>query len=339
VANLRTDAIRIAGRTLEPSPVFDTYWRFAAARQDMYLRRLDGSPAPWTDDPILREHRFTNAFRAADRVSQFLIRDVIYGDDTPQESDDVIFRILLFKAFNKVTTWQELERQVGPVSWKHYSFETYLHALDRTAQSGPIYSPAYVIPPPQLGGSTKRENHLRLIEHIMRDGITSVVEGARSLAPVYERLCSYPSIGPFLAFQFTIDLNYSEVMDAGEDAFVIAGPGARDGIRKCFGRSAHGIESEVIHYMAAAQEQHFERLGLHFGGLFGRPLQLIDCQNVFCEVDKYARVAHPDTPGISGRTRIKQKYRPQNDPLTAFFPPRWGLPSTAEPPGVGRLFA
>lgn len=339
VATACTDSIKVAGRTLEPSPVFDTYWRFAAVRQEMYLSRLAGSPGPWTDDPILREHRFTNAYRAADRVSQFLIREVIYGRDAPRRAEDIVFRVLLFKVFNKISTWQAVERRVGPVSWRTYDFHSYREAVDEAAQRGPIYSPAYVIPPPRLGEATKRENHLRLLESIMRDRLTSLVAGARDLAPVYERLRSYPSVGPFLAFQFTIDLNYSEVMDAGEDEFVVAGPGARDGIRKCFGRGAEGIETEVIHYMAETQQQHFERLGLEFSGLFGRPLQLIDCQNLFCEVDKYARVAHPATRGISGRTRIKRKFSPRADPLTAYFPPRWGLPSVAESAVGGRLFA
>lgn len=37
-----TAPIRIAGRLLQPSPVFDTYWRFAAARHAMYLARVAG---------------------------------------------------------------------------------------------------------------------------------------------------------------------------------------------------------------------------------------------------------------------------------------------------------
>ncbi|WP_267883292.1 nucleotide kinase domain-containing protein, partial [Streptomyces sp. NRRL S-37] len=95
-------------------------------------------------------------------------------------------------------------------------------------------------------------------------------------------------------------------MPFSEMDFVVAGPGARDGIRKCFGPAADGIEADVIRYMADTQDEHFARLGLAFAGLRGRPLQLIDCQNLFCEVDKYARVAHPDIAGISGRSRIKQ---------------------------------
>jgi len=61
--------------------------------------------------------------------------------------------------------------------------------------------------------------------------------------------------------------------------------------------------------MADIQEEQFARLGLRFRSLWGRPLQLVDCQNLFCEVGKYARRAHSDVGGLAGRTRIKQKYR------------------------------
>jgi alpha-glutamyl/putrescinyl thymine pyrophosphorylase clade 1 len=321
--------IRVAGRLLRPTEVFDTYWRFAAARQEAYTRRLVGSPPPWTEDPILREHRFTNAYRAADRVSQFLIGDVIYGEDAPRDERDVIFRILLFKLFNRIETWRKLESSLGEIRWDSFQFKRYRAALDDVAQDGPVYSAAYVMPPPRLGERSKRSNHLRLLERMMRAGLPDAVAGADQLERVYLHLRSYPSIGRFLAFQFTIDLNYSDVMDAAEDEFVVAGPGACDGVVKCFGLGARGIETEVIRYMTEAQESHFERLGLDFPGLFGRRLQLIDCQNLFCEVDKYARVAHPSVRGISGRSRIKQRFRPLTEPLSAFFPPKWHLAEAA----------
>jgi hypothetical protein len=83
--------------------------------------------------------------------------------------------------------------------------------------------------------------------------------------------------------------------------------------------------------MADAQEAQFARLGLGFDGLRGRRLQLIDCQNLFCEVDKYAQAVHPEIAGISGRTRIKQAYRRDTAPLTAWFHPKWGLNGTVPP--------
>ena len=69
----------------------------------------------------------------------------------------------------------------------------------------------------------------------------------------------------------------------------------------------------------------FERLGLSFRSLWGRPLQLIDCQNLFCETDKYARLAHPEVRGLSGRTKIKQIYRPTIEPIDYWYPPKWGI--------------
>lgn len=314
----------IAGRRMELTPVFDTYWRFAAARQGIYEARQAGQPGPWTKDPILRLHRFTNCFRAADRVSQFLIREVAYrGPGDPQE---VVFRTLLFKLFNKVSTWRLLERHLGELSWGDADLAAYDAVLTRAFAEGQrLYSAAYVIPPPQLGGERKHSNHLRLLRLMMEDRVHERLAASASMEDAFEVLRGYPAIGDFLAYQFLIDINYSEALDFDESEFVVPGPGARDGIRKCFGAGASGLEGEVIRYMADTQEEHFDRLGLTFNGLYGRRLQLIDCQNLFCEVDKYARVAHPEVRGISGRTRIKQKYAPDTSPLTAWFPPKWKL--------------
>ena len=61
----------------EPTVVYDSYWRFAVERQEVFFRKTEGRPGPWTNDHILRRHKFTNAYRASDRVSQYLIQHVI----------------------------------------------------------------------------------------------------------------------------------------------------------------------------------------------------------------------------------------------------------------------
>ncbi len=316
--------IRIAGRSLQPTPVFDTYWRFAAARQAVYEARLRGEPGPWTRDPIISAHRFTNCFRAADRVSQYLIREVIYRGD--QARQEVVFRALLFKLFNRISTWEFLTEELGMLGWSSFDREAYDAALGRRFDAGArLYSAAYVMPPPRLGAVRKHSNHLLLLEMMMRDRLPERLAAAATMEEAFTLLRSYPAIGDFLAYQFLIDLNYSTALGFDEMEFVVPGPGARDGIRKCFGPAAAGIEAEVISYMAETQQEHFDRLGLTFTGLRGRPLQLIDCQNLFCEVDKYARVAHPEIRGVSGRSRIKQRFTPQQDTMTVWFPPKWGL--------------
>jgi len=316
--------IVVGGRRLRPTPVFNTYWRFASARQSIYEARLQGKRGPWTKDPILHAHRFTNCYRAADRVSQYLIRNVLYhGSQEPQE---IFFRALLFKTFNRISTWQLLLDSVGTVSWAEYDYNRYNQILSKAFSSGSrLYSAAYVMPPPSLGEERKHSNHLRLLELMMAAGAVTRVREAGSMRAAFEVLRGYPAMGDFLAYQYLIDLNYSSVMTYEEMDFVVPGPGARDGIRKCFGQLATGVEADVIRYMADHQGEHFARLGLPFAGLRGRPLQLIDCQNLFCEVDKYARVAHPEIVGHSGRSRIKQRFKPIADPVSAWFPPKWGI--------------
>lgn len=317
-------SVSVGGRILPTSPVFDTYWAFAAKRQALYEARQAGVKGPWTDDPILRHFRFTNCYRATDRVSQFLLTRVAYRG--PQDDRNLVFRTLLFKMFNKIATWELLEESLGEITWETYDVAAYDAVLSRAFREGRrIYSAAYVVPPPALGASRKHSNHLLLIRHMIEDGVHKRLVDAASMEHAFAVLREYPAIGDFLAYQFLIDINYTRALDFSENDFVMPGPGARDGIRKCFGAAASGIESLVIRYMADSQEEHFSRLGLSFGGLRGRPLQLIDCQNLFCEVDKYARVAHPEVAGISGRSRIKQRYTVFPEPLSAWFPPKWGI--------------
>lgn len=81
-----------------PSVLYPTIWQFAASRHNMYLRRLVDPNPPWTDDDVLSQYRFTNAFRAADRVSQYLI-DLAYNDLKDADLDSLFLSVLLFKDF------------------------------------------------------------------------------------------------------------------------------------------------------------------------------------------------------------------------------------------------
>lgn len=312
---------------MTPTEVFDTYWRFAAERQAMYERRLQDPYGPWTSDRILRDWRFTNVFRAADRVSQYLISDVQYNSERSQAPAEVFFRTLIFKLFNKIETWELLERELGPLSWQSADLVAMDQILDRAMARGErIYSAAYIMPAPRLGRERKHANHLALLSMMMEDGLPAQLQRAGSLQEAYNLLKPYPGLGAFLAFQYAIDLNYSSLLEFDEADFVVAGPGALDGIAKCFSAVGTMSPADVIFEMVDRQDQEFERLGLEFAGLFGRRLQPIDCQNLFCEISKYARVRHPEVRGISDRTRIKQTYRrARRDMAIPKFPPRWGL--------------
>lgn len=310
----------------KPTVVYDTYWRFAVERQRIFHKRARCESPPWTADPILQVHKFTNAYRASDRVSQYLIRNVIYrGDQSPEE---MFFRIILFKLFNRIETWELLCQALGEIRFSEFKFARYDAILTKAIERGTrIYSAAYIMP---SGGKTfghdrKHRTHLRLIQSMMKDGLPHRLCDAPSMGQAFELLRSYPTIGDFLAYQYVTDVNYSTITNFSEMEFVVPGPGARDGIRKCFSDLGGLSEPDIIRVVANRQLVEFDRLGLDFQSLWGRPLQLIDCQNLFCETDKYARVKHPEVQGLTGRTRIKQKFQPKNEPIRFWYPPKWGL--------------
>jgi hypothetical protein len=311
---------------LQPTPVFDEFWRFADERQRIFCNRQTRTLPPWTTDPILSSFKFTNVYRASDRVSQFLIREVIYsGDDDPGE---VIFRVLLFKLFNKIETWQLLERELGPVTTARFSVEKFAFVLNKAFESGDrIYSGAYIMPAgaKAFKSTRKHEAHLQLLDFMLKDKLSEKIISAKSLKEVFQILRSYPLIGDFLAFQYAIDINYSEATKFSESEFVAAGPGAKSGLCKCFANLAELSHEDVIRLVTELQEEEFSRRGIEFRWLGGRRLQLIDIQNVFCEIDKYARVRFPDTVGLANRAKIKQRFKPNPAPVSHWYPPKWGI--------------
>ena len=324
------EMVMVAGQRLTVTPVFYAYWKFAAERQRIFYRRLHHTSTHLTDDPVLKRFKFTNAYRASDRVSQYLIRSVIYRDNLPHDRINLFFRILLFKLFNKIETWQLLEQRIGALTWETFNFDRYDEVLSqRMSEGGRIYSAAYIMPSGGrvFGHKLKHQNHLRLIELLIQGDYPTRLMDCKSMKDAFELLLSAPFIGPFLAYQYVTDLNYSILTNFTENEFVIAGPGARDGIDKCFVGSRSLDSADIIRYMYDNQQKHFGDQGIDFPTLWERPLQLIDCQNLFCEISKYARVAFPEYSGISGRTRIKQNFSPGAPLPTPWYPPKWNLNS------------
>lgn len=305
------------------SEIYDLYWYFAAERQAAFLRRLAGQPGPWSADPILQVYKFCNTFRAADRVSQYLIRQVIY--EAPATAADRLFQIVLFRLFSRPGTWEGLVRYFGRAP-QITDLEFLSEALEAVrAEQGKLYTHAFILcAADAYGQGAKHRNHTELLRHMfVVDGLADLLLAAASLQQVYNLLHAYPLIGDFMAYQIAIDLNYSELLNFDENDFVQPGPGALRGIKKAFLSLGDYTPAETILWMVEQQGQEFERLGLKFGGLFGRPLHAIDAQGLFCELDKYTRVARPDLAGA--RVKIKAKFRPSGQPLPLFFPPKWQL--------------
>lgn len=309
----------------KPSHVYDTYWKFAVERQRIFVARAKGECFQ-TSDPILAKHKFTNAYRASDRVSQYLIRQVLYEGE--QSAQEIFFRTLLFKFFNRIETWETLVGKFGTPVSSEFDSRKYGRVLESAMKRGvPIYSAAYIMPSGGKGSEygRKHEMHLALLARMMKEETAKRLQDCTRMRDAFVLLRSFPTIGDFLAYQYVTDLNYSSVWNYSEMEFVVPGPGALDGIQKCFHDRGGLTEADLIRVVADRQQREFERLGLTFQDLWGRALQLIDCQNLFCEISKYARIAHPEVAGTTNRTRIKQVYSPNPYPIALWYPPKWRL--------------
>ena len=159
------------------TPVYDAFWRFAAERQNIFMRRIRGETRPWTQDPILDQYKFTNAYRAADRVSQYLIRNVIYFDGVSnpelQSPNEVFFRTILFKMFNRIDTWEWINAELlDPVVTTYDLYRGHVtHVIDSLVKNKmPVYTSAYMTPsPPKSNWDKKHTAHLDILYRMLHD--------------------------------------------------------------------------------------------------------------------------------------------------------------------------
>lgn len=298
--------------------IYDEFWKFAFKRQEVFYNKLNNI-LPLTDDSILQQYKFCNAYRVLDRVSQYLLSNVIYKESYSKE--DTIFRIVLFKIFNLPSTWEYLENHIKKICLESFDFNLYSNLLGELKKTQPIYNNAYISCANKcFGYDRKHDNHLKLLEKMfIEDKLASKIIKCKTMTEGFKLLVKYPLIGNFMAYQLVTDINYSMAVDWQENEFTIAGPGAVRGIKKVF--AEFSSFEDVIKECFLKQNEEFKRLGLDFKFLKNRVLQYIDIQNLFCEFDKYCRQAHPELK--SNRTRIKTKYKATGSPIEYILPYKW----------------
>ena len=130
---------------------------------------------------------------------------------------------------------EHLLESIGEPTLDDFDLSQYSNALSRIAETQqPLYSAAYMMPNPPYGAKQKYANHLLLLEDICRGHKLEEISESQTLEELYNNLLAVSSFGPFLAFQYSIDMNYSNHFGFSEMDYVIAGPGSCRGIRNVF---------------------------------------------------------------------------------------------------------
>jgi hypothetical protein len=302
---------------LRPTPLYDGFWRFTEERQRIMWAKLAGAAPPYTDDPTLRDFKFTCPYVCCDKISQYLLR-IIY-DGVERTADAMFARIILFKVFNTEAGWRLIEPYITltGIDWDG------IDGVLTQAIEGKVtfWSAAYMMHAPHGAGEPKHRPYLRLVQQMLADGLPEkLAADIDEVGVAAGYLSEYKMIGDFIGYQWAQFLSYAPQFDFN-DGLPVAGPGTLRGFKKMFTdlRNIDGVHL-AMWWLQQNQEAEFARLGLTFRTI-GRPLWLCDIANLCCEYDKYTRASNPTGDG----KRIKQKFRPNSEPINLMFPPKWAL--------------
>lgn len=261
-----------------------SYLDFVVERHAVYERRLAGQPGPWTNNLVLRDHKFTNVFRVLDFGSQFLVKELLLSEEHP-EARDVLMRCFLYRYTNRPEPWlafyeefgrypvcEDLERNL-PDCWKDYR-----------AGGNAIFGNAFKM---FSGAENKGMDRLTWVTGLTNryfgfgvDDITYDFLTAKTPARKLAALKTIPRCADFMAMQVLTDWGYWDPAH-DENAFIVAGPGARIGSKIIWpDRKPEAIISWA----------HKAVLALDDCPMIGqRPPSLMDIQNTLCEFSKYTR--------------------------------------------------
>lgn len=323
-------------KNFSPNSNFKYYLYWLSERMNIFWNRYNGNEQPWTHDPILQKHKFTNVYRAMDRVSQYLIREVIY-DGVYYKKEDIFWRILLFKHFNRIETWEYLEDNLPRID-ATVNIETLSELLNDRIESGEkIYSNAYMLTASFLkdeksrqkygigNSDRKHEAYLKLLwRNFFDEGVIFDIFGSESLGEMVYQFQGVPTIAKFLSMQYAIDMNYSTLFNFDENDYIVAGPGAERGIERTFDIVGKPDYVKIIKWVTKNLRQLLDDYGYKFSGLPNREPHLIDIQNCFCETDKYMRGLGIESEGVK-RGRIKQVFHEPKQMNELFFPYKWNI--------------
>ena len=280
----------------------------------------------------MQNNFFCNSYRVLDKVSQYLISEVIEKGD--QSAEETVFRVVLFNLFTKIETWELLQKELGPLTWKGYNRERYVDVLREAVEEGhKLYTCAFIKPAPKIAGQPRGqknyEGHLTFLEWMMGNELHAKSSNSPTMADLFDWLEPFPSMGLFSAYQLMLCLSYTKVANFHQNDFVVVGPGSRSGLSKLFGKSLgrhssnDGFCSKVMRYLAENQDYFFALGGFEFRGLGPKklPLGIADIEHSLCEVDKYCRAAHPQLK--AKRTNLHRSFSSSKPLPPLVLPKAW----------------
>jgi hypothetical protein len=262
-----------------------------------------------SQDPVLAKYKFTNIHRRDDRVTQWIINNVI----APNSADsDLWFTLLICRLINWPPTLQSmLDTGVLPASPFTFDGARFVKVVESCKENGAkVYSGAYMIYPTRLSpGGLKSE---AIAKYMLGDAIKNRAAIDASLwdtpepcvESFVEALSTCYGVSTFMAGQVAADLTYTRKHLGGAvDLYTYApiGPGSSRGLNYLHSRrpNAGWGQGEFNKALSDINERIMSELDI-------TDMTLHDTQNVMCEFGKYCRT-------VLGEGTPKSTYKPETE--------------------------
>lgn len=281
---------------------------FTWEREVIRIVKERGGETPYTNDPVLRDYKFTNIRRRDDRVTRWILTNLIEPDE---ERRDLWFQLLIARLINWPPTLRHLiYERVLPVAPAEFIPERFSAAIENfRAKAGKVYSGAYMVYPTKKDPDGQKS--LAVARHIIAPAAQlnqAIIEEIDYERPKIENVVNLMTtsfgISTFMAGQVAADLTYSPAhLGPAEDLYTYApiGPGSSRGLNYLLNRTAgagwkpEDFNQQLIKIREAiASHLDIDDLTLH------------DVQNVMCEYSKYART-------VLGEGVPKTRYKPETE--------------------------
>jgi hypothetical protein len=285
---------------------------WAVAREKLRLQKESGEPPPWTPDPILREYRFCNVRRRDDRVSRWLIQNVLSRQDEFSQ-----WTFLQWSALCRWINWPAtLEAALNEDFITHdgLDFGKIARLMEARHSYGmKTWTGAYIIRAPSkrggYGGWTKSRFICEEVVHrgmnAAKDKILEALEEQR-LETIYNVLCDIPNWGQFMAGQVIADWTYTPVLSMAADLYAWApmGPGSRRGYNRMMGLPLKHPAPHPEVWNFHLGKWRLDIVEATCGNFDPNTFTLHDVQNCLCELDKFERARLGE-----GRPRARYDWR------------------------------
>lgn len=264
----------------------DELFYFIKEREAVRAKKEAGLPKPWTDDKILQQFRFCNAYREYDTVSLWIQDNWI----APNEEDPNLWFAMAVARF---INWPPTLEIMGYP--KKFSVKSFVAAVEKSKQeNGKSWSGAYLIGAPGGGGQAKAQYiGERVLAPLweVREYMSPYENFADGLRVHNEALMEFRGLGGgFMSAQIIADYKQAPRYRSAPDwwTFVSSGPGSRRGLNRVIGYSVDARWNEDDWKAGLWKLQEALAPLLKKARLARMCAQ--NTQNCLCEYDKYMRV-------------------------------------------------